>query len=199
MVQDLLKYRSPIKTAMVTVLLIIFSTFGHADAAAEQGDYFYLQESATEDFPSSCAKVFADIRAGQEEDVGGVVKCLKTINVTYLLDDYDNVLTTDRRKQNYLTYEALLAEVAANKRESYCRIELALYMKNHQAFAGPVYDELLQEAFEKLDETYAEALRSFKNEQFARAAYAFDLITPYHDAYQMQLKAVSRLEEKAVN
>ncbi len=190
-----MNYPALIKIASV-IALALLNIPGFSWAAAEP-TYFYLREPLVEDSLGSCASIFDAIRAGKGEDVGGVVRSLKTINVAYLLDDYDNVLTPDRRKKNYLTYEGLQKEVAAYKRELYCRIELALYLEQDAAFAGPVYDELLREAMRELDTAYASAKSSFAKEQFERAAYAFDLIAPYRDAYEMFIAAQNRLEEDA--
>jgi len=188
-----LNYPALIKLLSV-IALTLLNTPGSSRAAAGQ-TYYYLQEPVAKESRDSCASIFDTIHAGKEEDAGGVVRSLKSINVAYLLDDYDNVLTSDRRKQNYLTYAGLLKEVSALKRELYCRIELALYMEQDAAFAGPVYDGLVSEAMQELDTVYTSAKSSYDKEQFERAAYAFDLIAPYRDSYEMFIAAAEHLKE----
>jgi len=165
-----------------------------AYCAAQQAEYFYLNEPVSGQDRNSCAQLFADMRKGKPEDIGGIIRNLKYINVDYLLRDYDNSLSSDSRK-NYLKYDDLIREVEATKREVYCKVELAIYMRNHPQFAGPVYDQLLDEAFLKLEETYASAEKSLKRGEIERAIYAFDLIAPYKDAYKKFLDASDRSRE----
>lgn len=154
--------------------------------------FFYQKLEEQRAYRNSCAQIFSDIRQGKPEDVGGVVRNLKYINVDYLLRDYDNALSSDTRK-HYVDMDTVRREVETTKRELYCRIELAIYMKEHPRFAGPVYDGLLDEAYAKLEKTYVSAQKSLEQENFARALYAFDLIAPYRDAYQRMLVAKAKL------
>lgn len=172
-------------------LLVLFLLFPLRNGFAEE-PFFYQKLEERGDYRNSCAKIFTDIRQGKPEDVGGVVRNLKYINVDYRLRDYDNALSSDPRK-HYVDLETVRREVEETKRESYCRIELAMYMKGHPQFAGPVYDELLEDAYVKLEATYASALKSLEQEDFARALYAFELVAPYKDAYRRALVAQAKL------
>lgn len=173
------------------VLLLLFLLQPVRNVLAAE-TFFYQKLEERRDYRNSCAQIFTDIRQGKAEDVGGIVRNLKYINVDYRLRDYDNALSSDPRK-HYVDLDTVLSEVEATKRESYCRIELAMYMKKHQQFSGPVYDQLLEEAYVKLEGTYASALKSLEQEDFARAQYAFDLIAPYKNAYQQFLVAKIKL------
>ncbi|SHJ90566.1 hypothetical protein SAMN02745165_03508 [Malonomonas rubra DSM 5091] len=175
-------------------LLLLSSLLPAFSAAAEQ-DYFYLREKQNSAYRNSCAQVFDDIRNGKEADVGGVIRLLKNLNVDYRLRDYDNAITP-RTRQVYVGYDDLIKEVAANKQEIYCKIELAQYMRGKSEFSGPIYDLLLDAAFEKLEETYTKANTSLSSGDFERAIYAFDLIAPYADSYRLFLLAGDKqLEE----
>lgn len=180
------------------VLLFIFPAGVDSAAASDIGkDYFYLQEAAPDNLRNTCSSVFDAIAEGKEGDVGVIVRSLKTINVTYLLDDYDNSLGTDRRKKA-LKLEDLLAEVEKNKRAIYCKIELALYLEKQNYGHDPVYGDLLSDAFMALDEVYSAAQKSLAQENFARASYAFDLIAPYKDAYQLHLQSAESRKANSV-
>lgn len=201
MVQGYLKTKfSPANVASIVQWLIVLAVLlfaaGPALCLDRKNDYFYLQEVSRESSGKSCADIFTEIVAGKEEDVGGLIKSLKSLNVHYLLEDYDIALYPGLRK-NYLKLDDLRKEVAENKREIYCRIELAIYMKNNDSFRGPVYDELLNEVFLKLEKTYSSAMSSYRNEDFARAFYAFDLIAPYNDSDAMRLEVSNKFEGTA--
>lgn len=179
------------------VLSVLLVAANNSYSQDRRQGYFYLQENVSGNPVNSCAKIFSEIIKGRAEDVGGVVRSLKSINVQYWLEDYDNALSTDRRKINYLKLDDLLTEVAENKGSIYCQIELAIYMKNHASFKHTVYDKLLNEAFQKLDSTYSSALDSFERGDFARASYAFDLIAPYRDSQQRYLQASNNHTEES--
>ena len=194
--QSFLPEKNRVLALIIIVHCLLLISAGSAHSQESAKDYFYLQEEELNSSRNSCANIFGALKKGTE-DVGGVIKSLKAINVNYLLGDYDNSLSSDRRKVNYLKLDDLMREVEENKREIYCRIELAIYMKNDDSFAGPAYDMLLAEAFLKLEETYASAQKSLQREDIARAIYGFDLIAPYHDSYEMSLKAATMLQESS--
>jgi len=173
------------------ILLWLFLLLPVADVFAEE-TFFYQTLEERGDYRNSCAQMFTDIRQGKPEDVGGVVRSLKYVNVDYQLRDYDNALSADPRK-HYVDIDTVRSEVDATKRELYCRIELALYLKNHPQFAGPGYDELIDAVYLKLEKTYVSALKSLEHGDFARALFGFELIAPYKDAYQQILVAKAKL------
>lgn len=183
---------------IMTMLSVVLLWMAFSCSAEEQQNYFYQNEPLHETARKSCSDVFEELVVGSAEDVGEIVRNLKSINVHYLLEDYDNSLSSDIRKRNYLTLDGLAREVEENKRGVYCRIELAIYMRQDASFRSPVYDMLLDEAFMKIDQTYASAMASLKKEHYARALYAFDLIAPYSDSHKMYMQVAQTLEALSV-
>lgn len=174
---------------LITIILLSFGSV-YSYAVEKSSNYLYQMQVGKKAARNSCTEIFSALHEGRGEDIGGIVRNLRSINVHYLLEDYDNALSTDQRNKGYLTIEQLRQEVAADKRGIYCRIELAIYLRDHEGYAGPAYDFLLDEAFHKLEETYASAMESMNEGNLDRAAYAFDLIAPYRDARQ-QLRLVA--------
>lgn len=183
------------RIGLISIVLLVFgSGFGHA--LEEETDYLYQRQATQQGARNTCAEIFSALHEGRGEDIGGIVRNLKSINVHYLLEDYDNALSKEQRKKGYLSIEQLRQEVAVGKQGIYCRIELAIYLRDHEEYAGPAYDFLLDEAFRKLDQTYASAVESLEEGNLDRAAYAFDLIAPYKDAQQRLRLVAEKIAEQ---
>jgi len=182
---------------LIVMLAVLQSTSAFSAQRAGNG-YFYQQETLQKTPGKSCSEIFAEIHRGQGEDVGGVVKSLNALNVQYLLEDYDDALSRDPRKKGYVELDDLLREVGRNKRDIYCKIEMAIYLQSHEEFAGPAYDALLSKAFEKLEETYTSAKASLDRGELQRALYAFDLIAPYKDSNRLYQDLSGALQKEEV-
>ncbi len=181
----------------IGLLILLMAGNGLALAAERPGDFFYQQEPAGTSSQQSCSALFGAILSGQQADAGGIVKNLRYINIHFLLEDYDNSQSPDPRKNKHFKVDQLLREIATAKREIYCRVELALYMKGKEKYKGPVYDQLLTKALEVIEKTYASAEQSSSLKNYQRAKFAFDLIAPYKDSYQKYLAADRQLQAAA--
>lgn len=184
------------KIILQAIGLLVFLLIGCAQsqAAERPRDFFYQKEPLGSGSRQGCSELFGAILKGKKAAGGGIVKNLRYINIHFLLEDYDNSLSSDPRKNKHLKTDDLLAEIAASKREIYCRVELALYMSEKESFQSPVYDQLVSSALDILQKTYASAEQSVSLKNYERAKFAFDLIVPYKDAYQKYLDADQQLQ-----
>lgn len=194
---------SQAKRTLLVRLILVLSVMLVAPSAAYAGTegYFYLKENPQKSNESTCSDIFAVVVRGKKQEkgkvAGGIIGSLTYMNVDYLLDDYDHVVQAGRGKK-YLKIADLTQEVQASKREIYCRIELAMHMKNDPDFDRLIYKKMLDNVFNKLDKTYQAAATSFKHEDFARASYAFELIAPYKDAYERYLQSSQKVTTRVV-
>jgi hypothetical protein len=181
-----------------TYFLLIFVGLGvallpkTAFAVGEQG-YFYQQEARTAE-RSSCEIIFSKLEQNQSIDdmIGELIYNLKYINIHYLLEDYDDATRPGAQKR-YVNKDDLELEVMTNKRDIYCRVELAMHLSKQPQTVVLGIEDFIEDAVEKIDATYQSAQKSFDKKDYERALFAFDLIAPYKNADQKHLETAKIL------
>lgn len=182
----------------VLVLSILLVGFNDCYSMIASDGYFYQKEHSSWTNKNSCSSSFEELINSRSRDDSvisdNVIYNLNYLNTHYLLEDYDDALSPNHSK--FMDLNELISEVNNKKREMYCKIEMAIYLKDN--FASPLMDSLLKKPLEILDITYSSAMKSFRHDDFKRAKYAFDLIAPYRDSYQKYLESSKELVELLV-
>lgn len=174
------------------VLLIMF--LAEHSFAADNGTQYFFQREASSGEQSSCEKIMDKLSNSESIDelTGEIIYNLKYINIHYLLEDYDDATKAGRNKK-YVNLNDLKDEIKARKRDIYCRVEFAIHISKQPPVVTSPYQDFIDSALEKIDDTYKSAQKSLKKKNYERARYAFDLIAPYRDSYDKHLETVAIL------